>query len=211
MVFDSLLLAQSAEATKAAGDTPERWLVIGLLIASVVVPIILSRLICKALKMNDTAGKMSFILITLAVAGVIVYLGEINLGIDLKGGSKLRYEVKASDTSEFKMDTLITAIGQRINSGGVKDIQIRPYGTREVEIIIPDIQQQEVQIIKDLLAKPGFLEFHIIANRTDHSELIEQALKSRANVINNEEGKRIGLWARAGRESKSVVKQGKIL
>ena len=38
---------------------------------------------------------------------------------------------------QVDMGSLIAAISQRVNPGGVKEVTIRQYGSEQVEIIIP--------------------------------------------------------------------------
>ena len=62
------------------------------------------------------------------------------------------------------MDDLVQALTNRINPSGTKEIVIRPYGERQVEIIIPEVDPIEVDHIKRLISTAGSLEFRIVAN-----------------------------------------------
>ena len=46
------------------------------------------------------------------------------------------------------MDKLIAAVGRRINPSGVKELTIRQYGAEQIEVIIPEIEEREVEQIK---------------------------------------------------------------
>ena len=71
-----------------------------------VVPIWLGQSLARRWRMPDYAGKFSFILFTLFAGVVISYYGwstsHIQLGIDLKGGSYLVYQLLESERREVR-------------------------------------------------------------------------------------------------------------
>ena len=73
------------------------------------------------------------------------------------------------------MDKLVGAISRRVNPGGVKEVTVRPYGQREIEIIIPKATQEEEDQIKGIISTSGALEFRIVANQHDHADVISVA------------------------------------
>ncbi|MDA1050982.1 MAG: protein translocase subunit SecD [Planctomycetota bacterium] len=145
---------------------------------------------------------------------------NIKLGVDLKGGVILIYEVDENATAaasdldgpdgsggRVKMGALVEAIARRINPSGTKEIVIRPYGDQQVEIIVPEVDQREVDLIKKSISTAGVLQFRIVANSRDHAHIIELARElaqdpanKRGKFIRDEAGAQIGLWARVGRE-----------
>ena len=102
------------------------------------------------------------------------------MGVDLKGGVVLIYEVAGhsaaaragqrmqSPKADINMGDLMQALTNRINPSGTKEIVIRPYGERQVEIIIPEVEAAEVESIKRQISTAGMLEFRIVANERDH-------------------------------------------
>jgi SecD/SecF fusion protein len=54
-------------------------------------------------------------------------------------------------------------VGRRINPGGVREIIIRPYGARQIEIIVPEADEAETQRMKKVISRIGTLEFRILA------------------------------------------------
>ena len=84
------------------------------------------------------------------------------------------------------MGDLVQALTNRINPSGTKEIVIRPYGDRQVEIIIPEVDAEEVEQIKRQIETAGSLEFRIVANAADHQDIIalaeEQARGSRSGA-----------------------------
>src|SRR5688572_15485924 len=64
-------------------------IVLGLIIASVVIGI----LVANAARLRDYGWKLGLILSTVTVATFTILTGEFKLGVDLKGGVILVYEV----------------------------------------------------------------------------------------------------------------------
>ncbi len=83
------------------------------------------------------------------------------------------------------MQKLVGAIGRRINPGGLKEVTVRQYGAEQIEIIVPEIEQREVEQIKRIISTSGNLQFRILANNTeaDHKELIDLALENPADEV----------------------------
>ena len=91
--------------------------------------------------------------------------------------------------------------------GGVKEIVVRQYGEKQVEIIIPEVDQREVDQIKKGISTAGVLQFRIVANTRDHSDIIASAeamandpVKKRSRVVRDESNEAIGMWAGVARE-----------
>lgn len=132
---------------------------------------------------------------------------EIKRGVDLSGGVILIYEIDEELSREnaggqskadesVNIDALVEALARRINPGGVKEIVIRPYGDKQVEIIIPDVDAAEVERIKRQITKAGFLRFLIVAKRSDHERLFALAeAQPNARVLKNGT-EALGEWVR---------------
>ena len=212
--------------------------VIAVLFGVFVLPFILGSRIAKALRMKEIGGRVGVIIsVLLATAGILAFGWPPKLGIDLKGGVILVYEVdvqsrtaaqagggqtgagqsgdNATNTdpnaapagSGFDMPSLIVALTRRINPGGTKEIVIRPFGERQVEIIIPDVDPLEIERIKKTISTAGMLEFRIVANGRDHAALFELArsqasdpLQRRLATVKDATGKAVGFWARVARD-----------
>jgi SecD/SecF fusion protein len=212
--------------------------VIAVLFGVFVLPFIVGSRIAKALRMKDIGGRVGVILsVLIATLGILAFGWPPKLGIDLKGGVILVYEVdvqsrtaaqgagtqaKGDQTggtgtagdpnaaptgSGFDMPSLIVALTRRINPGGTKEIVIRPFGERQVEIIIPDVDPLEIERIKKTISTAGMLEFRIVANGRDHAALFELArsqaddpTQRRLPTVKDANGKPLGFWARVARD-----------
>ncbi len=188
--------------------------IIALVLVAACIP--LGWYLARRWRMPDYTSK--FILILLAAVGglavCVVRWDAIRLGIDLQGGVILVYEVvggvpespgaselpsgaSAPELSREQMDKLIAAIGRRVNPGGQKEVIIRQFGPRQVEIIVPEKQrrspeeealtsegqlaaesaQADVERLKRILSSAGTLEFRILANPLVHQSVIAEAEK----------------------------------
>ena len=185
----------------------------------------------RGLKMPEHGWKLGVILATIGLGCSLVALRPVKQGIDLRGGVILIYEVDTEKTKdnaiasaegeeiaeeelEVNMPDLISALSRRINPGGVREVVIRAYGDRQVEIIIPDVSDSEIEVIKDSIVNAGFLKFRIVADRTRNPyawELAELAMSSddpevrTSQFVKNEADETIGEWVLLGREDKKVA------
>ena len=117
-----------------------------------------------------------YLIIAVIVGGAITAISmgwPPTLGIDLRGGTVLTYEVEPVKVDETRpgdagldgpvdandLEDTISVISERINSEGVKDIQIRAAGTRQIRIELPDMSTAEAEEIKRRMTQVGSLEF----------------------------------------------------
>ena len=210
------LLAQAADmaaaapaampAAAAAEWYREPWALWGLALLTIAGPTFLAWLLAKSLRASDMWGRIAAVLVAAAAGGVICWLGwPPRLGIDLKGGVILVYEVdrskegqKAADGSvagPVDMDKLVAAVSRRVNPGGQKEVTVRRFGLDQLEVIVPEVDQAEVDLIKKTVSSAGVLEFRITANRDDarHRRAIELADRSAGETV-SDAGKAIARW-----------------
>ncbi|GAB6184930.1 protein translocase subunit SecD [Thermopirellula anaerolimosa] len=161
----------------------------GTLALVLVVPIVLGYFVAKQMRLPDYGGKLAIFFLTVAVAVfVLLTRWPPKLGIDLSGGVTLVYEVEGTvrqagagrtpaggETSEVNMDQLIAALNKRVNPSGVKEVTIRRFGPRQIEIIVPEVDEDEVNRLERVISSVGTLEFRILANARDHRRIIERA------------------------------------
>ncbi len=230
----SLLAQASPSAVTGAPDvgiSSNQWIAIALLVAVVVVPIFLGSALARALRMPDYSTRIAWILFALLTSAVVLAVGKIGMGVDLRGGTILVYEIDPTLGISTGTDAapddgsgiprkknitsadLIPSLISRINPAGTQEIAIRPYGENQIEIIIPAIDQREVDRIKETISQAGILRFAILGNTHDHGRLIEFA-RSQAEqasqrqrlskTIFDVDGKTpLGFWALVDREVKS--------
>lgn len=191
------LLAQAAGGTAGQWweETPAVW---GLTFAVVAVPTFFAWLVTKQLRVPDLWGRLATVLVALTAGVVVTATGwPPRMGIDLKGGVILVYEIDATKQPEggVSMDKLVAAVSRRVNPGGQKEVTVRQYGLNQIEVIVPEVDQAEVEMIKRIVSSAGVLEFRIVANPDDprHKATIEKAQRVAGTAVS--EGKRvIGRW-----------------
>ncbi|MEM6472525.1 MAG: protein translocase subunit SecD, partial [Planctomycetota bacterium] len=200
------LLAQSGESDGISGTQ-----IVSLLVALAVLilPFVLGGFLAKRLKMPTHSIRIGFVLFAIT-ACVAVLLNRLpGLGVDLRGGTILVYEIDPSKSNpdsegaQIKSQALVGPLTKRINPSGTQEIVIRPYGDTQIEIIIPEVDQREVAVIEDKLEKAGILRFAIVANRTDHMPIIDLAtdqagLESQTErlrtTVQDPSGRVVGRW-----------------
>lgn len=226
------LLAQGVDPTATAlsgmdgstmvdtgeGFSFQKFLALGLAFAIMILPFVVGPMIARKFKMPTYGTRFATIL--LAIFGSIaVLISQLpKLGVDLRGGTILVYEIdtskiKNSENDLVSSEDLVKPLTDRINPAGTQEIVIRPYGEKQIEVIIPEVDQIEVARIKKKLAEAGILRFAIVANQTDHLGQItlatdqanfENPIKRKAVSVANEDGDVVALWAEVSRESAKV-------
>jgi SecD/SecF fusion protein len=191
------LLAQVTENASAVWWN-ESWAVWVLTLAIISVPTFLAWVVTRQLKASGLWGRLSIVLVALAAGIVVTALGwPPRMGIDLKGGVILVYEIDSAKQPEggVSMDKLVAAVSRRVNPGGQKEVTVRQYGTNQLEVIVPEVDQAEVEFIKRIVSSAGVLEFRIVANTQDprHKEIIEKATSSSGSLVSSGD-RSIGRW-----------------
>ncbi|MCA9267408.1 MAG: protein translocase subunit SecD, partial [Planctomycetales bacterium] len=207
------------------GNRMPAWQLVIIVALVFVVPIGLGTQMANAMRMQDYGWKLSLIFFTVVAGAVIVYFGwPPKRGIDLSGGVILVYDIDVEETlrqnaadakdkdvestgaASIDVDDLIRRLRQRIDPGGVMETVVRKYGERQIEIIIPEVSDAEIERIKQIVAKTGQLEFFIVANHTDHSALIGQAIASvgtRERRLYDRQQRVVGRWVPAAIQPKT--------
>ena len=211
--------AQTTQAGAVAeGISYQQYIAIAVVIALLIVPFMLGNFFAKMLKMPNHGTAIGLILFALAASGIMLAKSRPGLGVDLSGGTILVYEMDPEKTgkadamgTDITSEDLINPLTRRINPSGTQEIVIRPYGETQIEIIVPAVEQQEVDRIKKLVEEAGILRFAILANGADHQNLITMATeqaesKNRGKRLakrilqNGDDGPVTGIWAEVDRE-----------
>ncbi|MDA0970788.1 MAG: hypothetical protein O3A60_10175, partial [Planctomycetota bacterium] len=127
-----------------------------------------------------------------------VDFGEVQVRLDDREETAeavtLDYSV-AGGAQPVDMDKLVAAVSRRVNPGGQKEVTVRQYGLDQLEVIVPDVDQAEVDLIKRIVSSAGVLEFRITANSSDprHRRVIELGSRTPGTIV-SEEGRQIGRW-----------------
>lgn len=199
------------------------WIAAAL--AVLIVPFVLGGFLAKRLKMPNLSTQLSFVLLAV-IASVTVLANRIpGFGVDLRGGTIIVYEIDPSKSdpdgeggATVKSRDLIGPLTKRINPSGTREIVLRPYGDTQIEVIVPEVDQREVDMIKKQLVEAGILRFAIVANRVDHEREIELATQKAESssreekmedaILDPADNRMIARWVVADREesAKSDIK-----
>jgi len=93
------------------------------------------------------------------------------------------------------MEKLLKVVDQRLNGGPEKLAKVRKLDDRRIEVALIRPTDADRQRVERLLARPGTLEFHILANTRDNKAIIERARKDESkNEVLDASGKRLAWW-----------------
>jgi SecD/SecF fusion protein len=178
------------------------------IVALLVGPFYLGSRLARRFRMPEHGWKIGVVLWSVACGCVVTYTGwPPKLGIDLSGGVILVYELEDpsqeegpegeagfQDDQAIDIDKLISAIELRVNPGGQRQVDIRKYGAKQIEVTIPRADEEQVRRIQEKISSAGTLEFRILANNRDHKLEIEKALESDDRIVWDGERKEKLAW-----------------
>lgn len=241
LLSSSVFLVAQAAVGAAGNSVPNElpppwhaWLYNAAIVFAIfVLPFILSKLFAKALRMPAHSFRIGIMLAAIIGGFVFAYQGvterkpdgkivhkpfQMKLGPDMKGGTNLVYQIVDDGTgAKIDADALAVALTQRLNPSGTQEISIRAYGDSQIEIIVPNVDEFEIEEIKKKLRTAGALKFRIVANTRDHLNIIEFArqqaqkperLERTQWQVKNAEGKVVGEWYDVGRQEKEKAQNG---
>ncbi|TWU42326.1 protein translocase subunit SecD [Novipirellula artificiosorum] len=214
-----MVLAQTSEVASSvtSGISWQQYGAIAIAFAVLVLPFVLGGFLAKTFKMPSYGTRFGFILLAV-IASAVVLLNKLpGLGVDLRGGTILVYEIDSSknisgdgvNSQRIISEDLIEPLSRRINPSGTQEIVIRPYGESQIEIIVPEVDQREVDRIKGVIDTAGILRFAILANRADHQRMIDLATEQSESTaqadrvrsyVKDVDGRITGIWVRVDRE-----------
>ena len=200
---------------------PVRSLVaLAVVLAVLILPFVVGNFLSKSLRMPNYATRFGWVLLAITASVVVLAKQLPGLGVDLSGGTILVYELNPEKLKALAeqggqrviSEDLIEPLTRRINPSGTQEIVLRPYGEKQIEIIVPEVDQLEVDRIKGLVEEAGVLRFAIVANTQQHQRQINAAKKqarvgglqaTRASVQDSA-GEQVAIWASVDREKKDV-------
>ncbi|HQF13760.1 MAG TPA: protein translocase subunit SecD [Thermogutta sp.] len=194
---------------------------LGFLLLIIGLPVGLAYFICEQWRLREYFGRLSFVFFTIVVAIVIILTRwPPKLGIDLSGGVIMVYEIEGAvrqpgeraqaDRDQIDMDQLIAALNRRVNPSGVKEVTIRRFGPQQIEIIVPEVNEEEVARLERVISSIGTLEFRILANQRDHRRLIERAmaLSPDEQELYDDRGNLLAWWVPVAKGQEAAIGTG---
>jgi SecD/SecF fusion protein len=133
------------------------WVVFLAILLLIAVPYILGGVIARALRMNDYGWKLGIILTVLSIGLAIdLVRWPPQLGIDLRGGVKLIYELDQSKLQSGNVDELIRAVADEANKVGgftKKKADVVPLSDQKLQVKLPTADAKTIDEIKTALGK----------------------------------------------------------
>ena len=95
--------------------------------------------------------------------------GEVQLGLDLRGGSQFVVELKLDESAdkEGAINQAIEVLRRRVDRFGVAEPVIQKLGDNKIIIQIPGISQAKREAAKNSIQRVASLEFHIVSRLTE--------------------------------------------
>lgn len=108
---------------------------------------------------RGSGWRIGIILVIIAIAGVMLYMTPMNLGLDLQGGVHVLLEAQETDgpVTEDTMRGALAIIDRRVNALGVSEPIIQREGARRIIVELPGVQDQQQAI--DTVGRTAMLEF----------------------------------------------------
>lgn len=95
--------------------------------------------------------------------------GQLQLGLDLKGGVAFTLEADEKSLAELpewqrqeKLSKAIQIISDRVNGLGVAEPLIRPIGANRIEVQLPGVNTKDNPEVVDSVKKPARLDFRLV-------------------------------------------------
>ena len=231
IAFHCLTLAQAEAPAVEASWLDDSWfgiplrslIALAVVLAVLILPFVVGNFVSKSLRMPTFGARFGWVILAIT-ASVVVLVNKLpGLGVDLSGGTILVYELNPEKLKSLAeaggqrvvSEDLIEPLTRRINPSGTQEIVLRPYGEKQIEIIVPEVDQLEVDRIKGLVEEAGVLRFAIVANERQHSGQIDLA-KTQASkggvqatrpTVLTDDGVQVAIWASVDREKKDVEGQ----
>jgi len=115
--------------------------------------------------------------IAIVIGGILLYRNRHQLfrpNVDKLGGTLLVLAVDGDPPHEGLADA-VKVLQRRFDSTGELGITVRAANEREIEVLVPrtDNHDELVARVQALIARPGKLEFRILANEEDDKEVCQ--------------------------------------
>jgi len=188
-----------------------------ILIALIAVPFALSYAIVRKWNMPNMFWRFGWSFFAFAFGLLVLYHSasvdwqNVKKGIDLNGGTILHYQ---NMTQDVDSNELAAALKKRIDPDGMANVTIRTLGVNkdQIEIIVPNTDESQVDMLKQRIGKIGSLEFRITANTYDNKDVIDAIQEGQNDVyLGKREGKPDAWWVpvQVGSEDNFVQKNEK--
>jgi len=116
------------------------------------------------------------------------YASRLKPDIAKVGGTVLVYELdETSLPPNYQADEMTAALQRRFDSSDAFHVTVRAAGDKRFELVVPRRKgnhQEDLNLVKDLIAHQGRLEFLIVANKKDDEHGIQDVRDHLTNPAN---------------------------
>ena len=190
------LLAEAGNESNFFKDY-EGYLTFAAIIGVFVLSWFLGSRLAAGFRMKEYATRLTLMIGAILVSTLIVgFNWPPKFGVDLRGGINMIGSFNFDSEGSANVDRnklaarLIPILQKRIDPSGTREIVMRPLGDDKIEIIIPDVDQEEAREIWQRLIRAGQLQFRVVASSGNHKEIFELAEKQNASRNSKREVKK---------------------
>jgi len=98
--------------------------------------------------------RIKLYIVTLILGIAMFLFFGLQFGMDFRGGTLIQLSLdKAVDAPT--MGTMVTVLSERLNGMGLKDIDVKPFGTKYITVEVSASDPDTVEQLKSLLSKQG--------------------------------------------------------
>ena len=100
----------------------------------------------------------------------------LTLGLDLQGGTELRYRILTEDDGQIAdANEIAEIIRRRVDAYGLKEPRIQPIGQNRILVQIPGFDASDVSRVKAIISRIGRLEFRLVAHPEQDAAALQEA------------------------------------
>ena len=105
----------------------------------------------------------------------------LTLGLDLQGGTELRYRIIAEEGDQaVNADEIAEIIRRRVDAFGLKEPRIQPIGQNRILVQIPGFDASDVSRVKAIISRIGRLEFRLVADPEHDAAVLQEAERTQS-------------------------------
>jgi len=122
--------------------------------------------------------------------------GQIQLGLDLKGGSSFLVEMQMSSTNVVEqqgaLSQAVEVLRRRVDTIGVAEPEIRTMGDNKIMVQLPGLSEADQAEAKKLVTEAAFLEFALVHNDSERliaNGIVPDGYRKYAHVQKDSDGR----------------------
>lgn len=125
------------------------------------------------------------LIITVTLALILIFANGLNYGMDFAGGYEMQLELDWKGVNESDKDINLekSILEQRLNSMGLKDVSIRPWGNDNIKVQIANASPSEIENIEKVINQQAQFEERVDGEIAVYGNEISIELGARGSRI----------------------------